>query len=59
MSNLLEKPKVTHYTVDPYSARVLILQLEQQYDITIRIYEGNSHITMCIDKEERKEDEQL
>ena len=59
MTSIPEKPVIKKYTLDPYSARVLILQLEQQYYITIRIYEGNSHITMCIDKEEKKEDEQL
>jgi len=59
MASIPEKPNVKKYTVDPYSARVLILQLELEYDLVIRVYESNRHINICIDKEEKKEDEQL
>ncbi len=55
MSKLLEKPKVTKYTVDPYSARALILNLEQQYNLTIRVHETTSYCMICIDKEKKKD----
>lgn len=57
MPSKLEEPKVTKYTVDPYSARVLILKLEQQYNLTIRVHESNGYCMICIDKGGKKEDE--
>lgn len=55
MNRQLEKPKIDSYTVDPYSARALILKLEQKYNISIRVYESAYHCIICIDKEEKNE----
>ena len=56
MKGILDEPKINKYTVDPYSARILILKLEKEYNLTIRVCEGDKYCTICIDKE-RKEDE--
>ena len=55
MSDLLEKPKVDKYTLDPYSARVLVLKLEQKHNLTIRVYDSKKHCMICIDKEDKKD----
>ena len=55
MNRLLEEPKVGSYTTDPYSARILILNLEKEYNLTIRVCEGESTCNIFIDKE-KKED---
>ena len=57
MKNMLEEPDVKKYTTDPYSARVLILKLEEQYVLSIRVYDSNGSCMICIDKEAKKEDE--
>ena len=57
MNNVLKKPVVTTYTVDPYSARALILKLEREYNLTIRVRDTTHYCMISIDKEERKEDE--
>ena len=56
MNNLLKELKVKGYGTDPYSARVLILKLEQQYNLAIRVYDNDRYCTICIDKEDKKED---
>lgn len=56
MNQLLEKPKIDSYTVDPYSARALILNLEKQHDLDIRVYETKHYCMVCIDKEEKEDD---
>ncbi len=54
MNNLLEKPKVAKYTdLTPYAARALILNLEKEHNLTIRVYEGDKYCTICIDKEKK------
>ena len=57
MTSSLDKPKVSKYTLDPYSARVLILKLEQKHNLTIRVHEGNGYCMICIDKGDKKEDD--
>jgi len=57
MNNLLDKPKIDNYTVDPYSARALILNLEKEYNLTIRVYEGDKYCNICIDKAEKEDEE--
>lgn len=49
--------KVKSWDVDPYSARVFILQLEEKYKLTIRIIDAEHHCMIHISKEEKKEDE--
>ena len=44
------------YTTDPYSARVLILKLEMEYNINIRVHETHNYCMICIDKEVKKYD---
>lgn len=56
MKSTLEKSKVDNYTLDPYSARALILKLEQQYNLTIRAHESAGYCMICIDKEEKKDE---
>jgi len=56
MTSSFDKSKVKKYTLDPYSARALILQLEMQYDLAIRVYDSHHHCTIHIDKEEQKDD---
>ena len=56
MNNLLEEPKIDKYTIDPYSARALILNLEKKHNITIRVYEGDKYCNICIDKEKKEDD---
>ena len=55
MNQVPEKPKINKHTVDPYSARILILNLEQQYNISIRVYEGDKYCNICIDKEDKED----
>ena len=55
MNSLVEKPKIDKYTVDPYSAKVLITKLEQKHNISIRVYEGDKYCQICIDKEDRED----
>ncbi len=55
MNQLLEEPKVEGYNTDPYSARVLILKMEEKYNLTIRVYEGDKYCNICIDKEEKED----
>ena len=55
-ASTLPKPKVNNYTVDPYSARVLILKLEEKYSITIRVHESNGYCMICVDKGARKDE---
>ena len=56
MNDLLSKPKISKYTLDPYSARVLILNLEKEHDLTIQVYIGDKYCLICVDMED-KEDE--
>ncbi len=56
MNQPLDKPKVAKYTVDPYSARAFILNLEKEYYLTIRIVDGDKYCTICIDKEKKDEE---
>ena len=51
-----QDPKVRKYEVTPYAARAFILNLEIEYDLTIRIQEGNTYCTIYIDKEEKQDD---
>ena len=55
MTIKLEEPKVTKYTLDPYSARVLLLKLEEDYSLTIRVYDTDLYCLICIDKEKKKD----
>ena len=56
MNDLLKEPKVAKYTeLTPYAARALILNLERDYSLTIRVYEAEHYCQMCIDKEEKKD----
>lgn len=48
-------PKVKKYEVTPYAARAYILNLEIEYDLTIRVQEGDKYSAIFIDKEEKKE----
>lgn len=57
MNNLLKDIKVDSYTLDPYSARVLILKLEDKHNLTIRVNETDRYCMICIDKEDKHEDE--
>ena len=58
MASVPRKPIIDEYTVDPYSARALILLLEMHYNLTIRVYEHKKFVHICIDMEEKKEYEQ-
>ncbi len=58
MSQLIEEPKPSSYTVDPYSARAFILNLEKDYNLTIRVHESGKYCTICIDKEMKDEEGQ-
>jgi len=49
-----EKPKIATYDTDPYSARALILKLEMEYDVSIRVYDSKRYCQICIDKEEKE-----
>lgn len=49
----IEKPVVNSIITDPYSARVLILQLEEEYNLSIRVYESKHYCHICIDKEKK------
>lgn len=49
-------PKVKKYEVTPYAARAYILNLEIEYDLTIRVQEGKKYSAIFIDKEEKKDD---
>ncbi|MCK4414935.1 MAG: hypothetical protein KAY32_15480 [Candidatus Eisenbacteria sp.] len=51
-----DNPKVKKYDVTPYAARAFILNLEIEYDLTIRVHEGNHYSVIYIDKEEKKDD---
>jgi len=55
MANSADKPKINQYTVDPYSARVLILKMEKEYNLTIRVNDSERYCTICIDKEEKED----
>ncbi|GAH32697.1 unnamed protein product [marine sediment metagenome] len=52
---LTEKSCVRKYILDPYSARAFILNLEIQYDLTIRVCESAKHCSIFIDKEEKED----
>lgn len=49
-------PKIKKYDVTPYAARAFILNLEMQYNLTIRVHEGKHYSVIYIDKEEKKDD---
>ncbi len=44
------------FTTDPYSARALILKLEMEFNINIRVHESHNYCMICIDKEVKKRD---
>ena len=50
----LDKHKVNAILTDPYSARVMILKLEEEYNLTIRIYDTSHCCQIFIDKEKIK-----
>ena len=56
MSQVHAEPKIDSYTVDPYSARALILKLEKEHNLTIRVHNGDKYCTICIDKEKKEDD---
>lgn len=43
------------YTLDPYSARVFILKMEEEFDLSIRVHDNDKYCMICIDKVEKKE----
>lgn len=55
MSQTLKASKPSKYATDPYSARVLILKLEQQCDISIRVYDTEHYCMISIDKEVKED----
>lgn len=52
---VLPKPKPNSFTLDHYSARVFILKLEENYNLTIKVYESGNYCMICIDKEKKDE----
>ena len=48
----LDKPKIGSFSTDPFSARVLILKLEEKYNLSIRVYDNKHYCRICIDKKE-------
>ena len=44
------------YEVDGYSARALILKLEIENKITIRVHDSKSYTMICIDKEAKHDE---
>ena len=44
------------YTVDPYSARALILKLELENELRIRVLDTPKYTMICIDKEAKHGD---
>lgn len=51
-----DKPTVNKYNLNPYEARALILNLELQYNITVRVYETRHCCHIFIDKEVKKDE---
>lgn len=49
-----DKPKINTFTTDPYSVRVMILKMEEDYDLSIRVYDGKHYCQICIDKGAKK-----
>ena len=44
------------YTVSPYSARALILKLEIENELVIRVHDTPKYTMICIDKEAKPDD---
>lgn len=51
--SLLKKPKVDSFTTDPFSARVMILKLEEDYNLNITVYDTEHYCKICITKERK------
>ena len=50
MVQTTEKSHVDQYPTDPYSARALILKLELNHNLDIRVYESTHHCMICTNK---------
>ena len=44
------------YTTDPYSARALILKLEIENELHIRVHDTPKYTMICIDKEAKHDE---
>lgn len=50
----LKKPEIEKFTLDPYSARVFIVNLEKQHSLGIRVYDISKYCVLCIDKADKE-----
>lgn len=54
-----DEPRIDKYEVNPYAARAFILNLESEYNLTIRIKEGKDYCVIYIDKEAKDDGSEM